>query len=66
MSRNMSSADREANDAAKEDAAVSEFRRGVIDYYDLVGELTPLMGYDSAVDRAKEAEAARFADEANA
>ena len=66
MSRNMSSADREANDSAKEDAALSDFRCGRIDYYDLVGELTPIMGYDSAVDRAKEAEAARFSDEANA
>jgi hypothetical protein len=62
----MSADAREANDSLKADDALSDFRRGRIDYYDLVGELTPLIGYDSAVERAKEAEAARFSDEANA
>ena len=64
--RNMLAAGREAADSLSADDAVSDFRRGRISYDDLVGELTPIMGYDSAVDRAKEAEAARFSDEANA
>lgn len=66
MSRNMSPSSREAQDNLSVGMIVSDFRCGRLTYDDLVGELTPIIGYDDAVETAKEAERARFADETDA